>query len=172
MPLHPSSSVRTQNPGFQTPYPPSDSGRIMTIEENKEIVRRQFELVNAGNTQGAAALWAPESWNHGRKVDNAALERVYRSVCAVHETHQLHEMVAEGDWVAVRTTCNGVFSGQPEIPVNGGIFQGTKPNGRGYSAQHLHLFRIVNGRLTEHWACRDDLGAARQLGLELRPSGD
>jgi predicted ester cyclase len=141
----------------------------MTAEENKEIVRRQFELVNAGDSHGAAALWAPESWNHGRKVDNAALEKVYRSLCSLHETHTLHEMVAEGEWVAVRTTCSGVHTQEPEIPVNGGIFTGLKPTVRSYTGQHLHLFRIVDGRLTEHWANRDDLGVARQLGLELRP---
>ncbi len=144
----------------------------MSTEDNKKLVRRQFELVNAGDSHGAAALWAPESWNHGRKVDHAALEMVYRSLSSLHETHTLHEMIAEGEWVAVRTTCNGVHSQAPEIPVNGGIFTGLSPTGRSYTDQHLHLFRVVDGRLTEHWANRDDLGVARQLGLELRPSMD
>jgi predicted ester cyclase len=144
----------------------------MTAEENKEIVRRQFELVNAGDSHGAAALWAPESWNHGRKADIPALEKVYRSLCALHETHTLHEMIAEGEWVAVRTTCSGVHSQEPELPVNGGIFSGLRPTGRSYTGQHLHLFRIVDGRLTEHWANRDDLGVARHLGMELRPLKD
>jgi predicted ester cyclase len=142
----------------------------MTLEGNKRIVRRQFELVNAGDSQGAAALWAPEAWNHGRKVDLADLERVYRSLCSLNETHELHEMIAEGEWVAVRTTCHGVFSQKPEIPVNGGIFTDLEPSGAKYTGQHLHLFRIVDGRITEHWANRDDLGAARQLGLQLRSS--
>jgi predicted ester cyclase len=144
----------------------------MPAEENKELVRRQFELLNAGDSRGAAALWAPESWNHGRKVDRAALERVYRSLSSLHETHALHEMVAEGEWVAVRTTCTGVHSQEPEIPVNGGIFRNLKPTGRTYTDQHLHLFRVIDGRITEHWANRDDLGVARQLGLELRSSKD
>jgi predicted ester cyclase len=142
----------------------------MTEAENKELVRRQFQMVNEGNFQGAAALWAPSSWNHGRRVDNAALEKVYSTLCSLHETHTLHEMVAEGEWVAVRTTCNGVHSQQPAIPVNGGIFTDLTPSGRSYSVQHIHMFRVVDGLLTEHWANRDDLGAARQLGLELRPS--
>jgi len=45
----------------------------MGIEENKEVVRRQFEYLNEGNVAGAAALWAPESFNHGRKVGRADL---------------------------------------------------------------------------------------------------
>jgi predicted ester cyclase len=144
----------------------------MTTADNKEIVRRQFELLNAGDVHGAAALWASESWNHGRSVDRAALEKVYGSLRSLHETHTLHEMMAEGEWVAVRTTCQGVHSQEPEMPVNGGIFSGLKPTGRSYTDQHIHMFRVIDQRITEHWANRDDLGVARQLGLELRPSKD
>ncbi|MGA7861413.1 MAG: ester cyclase [Thermoplasmata archaeon] len=143
----------------------------MAAKENEEVVRRQFELLNAGDIHGAAGLWAPEAFNHGRKVDRTTISKVYESLHSLHETHTLHEMVAAGDWVAVRTTCQGVHSAEPEIPVNGAIFVGLKPTGRGYTVQHVHLFRIVDGKITEHWANRDDLGAARQIGLELRPAG-
>ncbi|MDE1853287.1 MAG: ester cyclase [Thaumarchaeota archaeon] len=37
------------------------------------------------------------------------------------------------------------------------------------SVQHIHLFRVVDGKIVEHWANRDDLGAARQVGRELGP---
>jgi ketosteroid isomerase-like protein len=141
----------------------------MGAEENKAVVNRQFELLNAGDVEGAAGLWAPQSLNHGRKVDPKSISKVYESLRALQETHTLHEMVAEGDWVAVRTTCHGTHSAEPAIPVNSGIFTGLKPSGRSYTVQHLHLFRIVDGKISEHWANRDDLGAARQLGLELRP---
>jgi len=144
----------------------------MSTEDNKEIVRRQFELLNAGNIHDAAALWAREAWNHGRRVDNETLEKVYGSLCSLHETHALHELIGEGEWVAVRTSCRGVHAQVPEIPVNGGIFTGLTPTGRSYTAQHIHLFRIVDKRITEHWANRDDLGAARQIGLELRAAKD
>ncbi|MCI4352597.1 MAG: ester cyclase [Thermoplasmata archaeon] len=144
----------------------------MGVEENKELVRRQFELLNAGDTGGAAGLWAAEAFNHGRKTDPRGISRVYESLHAVNETHTLHEMIAEGDWVAVRTTCKGVHTAEPELPVNGGIFVGLKATDRIYSVQHLHLFKIVDGKLVEHWANRDDLDAARQIGLVLRQSAD
>jgi predicted ester cyclase len=142
----------------------------MGLEENKELVRRQFELLNAGDVDGAANLWAAESSNHGRKTDPRGMSRMYESLRALHEQHTLHEILSEGDWVAVRTTCKGVHSATPEIPVNGGMFVGLSPTGRSYTAQHIHLFRIVDGKLAEHWASRDDLGTAKQIGLELRPS--
>lgn len=142
----------------------------MSVEENKELVRCQFDLLNAGDVAGAAALWAPESFNHGRKTDPSGVSKVYESLRSLKEQHTLHELVAEGDWVAVRTTCRGVHSVSPNIPVNGGMFEGINPTGRTYTVQHIHLFRVASGKLVEHWANRDDLGAARQIGLELRPS--
>jgi predicted ester cyclase len=140
----------------------------MGLEENKELVRRQFELLSAGDVPGAAALWAKESSNHGRANTPEGLTRVFESLRSVREAHVLHEIIAEGEWVAVRTTCTGVHLARPELPVNGGIFEGVAPTGRSYTVQHLHLFRIVDGKIAAHWANRDDLGAARQIGLDLR----
>jgi ketosteroid isomerase-like protein len=144
----------------------------MDVEENKELVRHQFELLSAGDVDGAARLWADESFNHGRKTNPEGIAKVYASLRSLHESHTLHEVVAEGEWVVVRTTCHGVHLATPELPVNGGIFAGLKPTGRSYEAQHTHLFRIVDGKIAEHWANRDDLGAARQIGLELKPTLD
>ena len=31
--------------------------------------------------------------------------------------------------------------------------------------QHIHIFRVSDGRIAEPWACRDDLGQLGQLGL-------
>ncbi len=140
----------------------------MGVEENKELVRRQFELLNAGDIKAAAGLWSAKGSNHGRPVDPRSVETVYATLSLLREKHTIHEMVAEGDWVAVRTTCHGVHAAK--VPVNGGIFAHVEPSNRPYTVQHMHLFRIVDGKITEHWANRDDLGAARQVGLELRPA--
>jgi ketosteroid isomerase-like protein len=136
-------------------------------ERNKEIVRRQFEYLSSGDVAAATALWAPEGTNNGRKADHTALSRVYESLKALQERHVLHEMVAEGDWVAVRTTCRGVHSAEPTLPVNGGIFTGVSPTDRIYEVGHIHLFEVRDGLITAHWANRDDLGAARQTGVPL-----
>jgi len=36
--------------------------------------------------------------------------------------------------------------------------------GRTFATTQSHWFRIHDGRIAEHWANRDDLGTARQLG--------
>ncbi len=91
------------------------------------------------------------------------------SIVALHERFTIHEMVAEGDYVACRATVAGEHVARPTVPVGSGIYGLVEPGGRPYTLQHMHLFRIADGRITEHWANRDDLGAARQLGLDLRP---
>ncbi len=144
----------------------------MPPAETKQIVRRHLERLSAGDAEGAAALWADTARNHGRPVTRADLEGILRSLRGLRERHTIHEMIGEGEWVAVRTTCEGVHAIEPPVPVNGGIFVGIPATGRTYTVQHIHLFRVVGGKIVEHWANRDDLGAARQLGLKLsQPPG-
>lgn len=143
----------------------------MDSEKNKEIVRRNFQLISNGDSEGAASLFAPVSLNHGREVDRASIKQVFESLVIMHETFSIHEMVAEGDWVACRATVTGRHDSRPSMPVGNGVYSISEPRGRTYTIQHIHLFKIVDGQIVEHWANRDDLGAARQLGLELNPAG-
>ena len=34
-----------------------------------------------------------------------------------------------------------------------------------YAVQQIHIWQIVDGKIVEHWAARDDLGLREQLGL-------
>jgi predicted ester cyclase len=38
------------------------------------------------------------------------------------------------------------------------------PTGRRFAVTQSHWFRIKDGKVTEHWANRDDLGMGIQLG--------
>jgi predicted ester cyclase len=40
------------------------------------------------------------------------------------------------------------------------------PTGRRVSTQHIHIYRVEDEMVAEHWACRDDIGGLRQLGLQ------
>lgn len=59
-----------------------------------------------------------------------------------------------------RTQFSGRHVGRPD---------GFAPTGRRCRVQHVHMYRVTDGLLSEHWACRDDLGAARQLITTTRP---
>lgn len=45
-----------------------------------------------------------------------------------------------------------------------GEYRGVPPTGRRFTWGHVHFFRVVGGKLAEHWACRNDVGLLQQLG--------
>jgi predicted ester cyclase len=142
----------------------------LTTEDNKAVVKSFYDAMNAHHAQVAASYWASTSMNHGREVGHQAVEKLLSEIVQIHEHSEIKEMVAEGDWVVCRMIVSGRHSIRPSIPFDGGIYQITKPRGLPFTAQHIHMFRVVDGKITEHWANRDDLGAARDLGLELGPA--
>lgn len=42
---------------------------------------------------------------------------------------------------------------------------GKEPTGKAFAAEHIHIWRLQDGMVIEHWSVRDDLNHALQLGL-------
>ena len=42
---------------------------------------------------------------------------------------------------------------------------GIAPTGKRFAVQQSHWFRVVDGKLVERWAVRDDLSMMQQLGV-------
>ena len=139
----------------------------LTTDVNKAVVRRFYDAMNALDAKAAADCWADEPINHGRKLDHKAIENLLGEIVQVHYRTEIKEIISEGDWVACRMVVHGRHKIKPSIPFDGGIYNVTEPDGREFNVQHIHMYRIVDGKIKEHWANRDDLGAARQLGMEL-----
>ena len=68
----------------------------------------------------------------------------------------IDDAVANEDTVAVRGTSSGTHENE---------LWGIAPTGERFAAQQSHWFRVVDGKVAEHWAVRDDLGMMRQLGV-------
>jgi predicted ester cyclase len=83
----------------------------------------------------------------------AAIERVGAGLS--DSVFTVHAMVAEGDLVSVRLTSAATQTGP---------FMGLPPSGRRYEIEELHLFRLREGQVVEHWHQFDQLGMMRQLG--------
>jgi predicted ester cyclase len=46
------------------------------------------------------------------------------------------------------------------------VFGFTIPgDGQSYTVKHIHIYRVVDSRIREHWAVRDDLSMLRQLDV-------
>ena len=71
-------------------------------------------------------------------------------------------IAAEGDMVAVLVRSEGTNMGK----LNGVM----PPTGKRFSARQSHWYRVVDGKLAEHWATREDLPTMLQLGV-ISPPG-
>jgi predicted ester cyclase len=132
------------------------------VENSELCVRAQKEIFEAGNLDLADEIVAPDFVDHeappGTPRGPEAVKRVaawLRSALG-DLRYEVEDVFESGDRVAVRSTCHGVHVGE--------LF-GHAPTGRSFSSGQIHLFRVENGRIAEHWAKRDDVGMMRQLGL-------
>jgi len=138
----------------------------MSIEENKSIVLRFFEVgPSRGDLDAANELLAPDFVLHvplpcapGIKGIN---EVIFACRAAFQDLHvTVEDMVAEGDRVAARFTARGIHMG---------AFMGLPPTGKPIAMTGMEIFRLENGKIAELWGEANLLGLMQQLGI-LPPS--
>ena len=79
--------------------------------------------------------------------------------------YEIHHVVADGNLVAVNTTMSGRHVAPFVVYTpDGAVDTAFPPTGKTFAITQSHWFRIENGKVAEHWANRDDLGQAQQLG--------
>ena len=124
-------------------------------EENKAMVRRMVEAINAGKEDAAVEeLFAPRA---ARRVKRLFAE--FRSAFPDWR-EEIVELVAEGNTVAGRFRCSGTHRGE---------FLGEAPTGKRMEVEEVFFLRVEDGRFVDFWGLEDSLGRMRQLGL--LPSG-
>jgi steroid delta-isomerase-like uncharacterized protein len=140
----------------------------MSIDENKAIARRFIEEVFVkGDLEAVDELvsadFVPHRWmtnGTGPEEMKRAIERVSAGLSDARMT--IEDMIAEDDRVAVRLTSTATQSGE---------FMGLPASGKSYTIPEIHIFRIGDGQITEHWHEADWLGMMRQLGAMPQPAG-
>jgi predicted ester cyclase len=74
-------------------------------------------------------------------------------------------MVAEGDLVVAFMTITRTVD--RDTTLFGHAIEG---QGQSYTVQHIHIYRVTDGKISEHWALRDDISMLRQLGVINPPA--
>lgn len=132
----------------------------MSTDGNKAIVREFIEQVfERGQADAVDRLVTPDFVSHGLpgngpEVMKEAIARVGRGLSDAR--FEIHEVVGEGELVAVRVESTATHSGD---------FMGMPATGKTYTIEELHLFRLLDGRVAEHWHQMDGLGMLKQLGV-------
>ena len=132
-------------------------------EENKLIARRVLdELFDKGNLDAADELIHPDFVNHEAPPNNpGGAEGLKETVSWLRGLWgpmraEVEDEICEGDKVVARVTMHGRHVGE---------FLGRPPTGKEFATKQIHIWRVQEGRVIEHWSVRDDLGQALQLGL-------
>jgi predicted ester cyclase len=117
-------------------------------ETNRRSAEQFHEAFNRGDLDAAATCFAEDCQNHGRKAGRAGVRMVLGEIkdqlprCEADNI----ELCAEGEWVVVRCTYSGTHRGTSHFPVDGGMLVCVQPTGRTFEVQHIHMYRVLDGK--------------------------
>ncbi len=138
----------------------------MSIEENKAMTRRIFEVFNTGNMALADEVIAADIVDHqappGTEPGLAGFKQIVSMFRTAFPDVQMtiDDMIVEGDKVVTRSTMGGTHQGE---------FMGIPPTGKQFTATTIDIVRFAGGKAVEHWGNSDDLGMLQQLGVIPTP---
>lgn len=135
--------------------------------KNLEVIINCHEKLNKGDLNASLEYFAENTSNHGIVVGREGIKMVLEDIYKTFPDwrFEIAEILAKDDSVIVRTTVKGTHLGKGEFPVNGGMLVGVEPTGKSFEAQHIHWYKLRDGKIIEHYANRDDIGMMQQLGL-------
>jgi lactoylglutathione lyase len=122
------------------------------------------EFMRLAESRNAAAfdLVAPDFINHaagpqGREGLRATVAALDHDLADIRQ--EVHRLVAEGDTVVVHLSLHAVHRNSA-MP----LLTGVPVTGRAIRWTFIHIWRVADGQIAEHWACRDDVGLLAQVG--------
>ncbi len=145
------------------------------LTEAEAMCVRSMQIMVDGTLADFAAVIHPAANNREAKDEPPASRG--RGPKAFHATalwlrsafaelaFEVHDVVSAGDLVAIHNTMSGrhvgpfVDYGEDARPA-----RASAPTGKTFATTQTHWFRLTDGLVIEHWANRDDLGTALQLG--------
>ena len=130
-----------------------------SITTNLQLARGLLEAVDRGDEGVLPDLVDPSHRDHGGELENAGVDGVIATIRWLHETYDemtttLEDLIATDNRVVARAR----FHATPKTAI-----AGVEPNGRPIDIEHIHIWRVADGKLAEHWMLRDDLAAMRQM---------
>jgi steroid delta-isomerase-like uncharacterized protein len=138
----------------------------MVTETNKAFVRHFMERAfNEGDLTIVDETHAPGAIDHQEPAGTDFATHLKAVITmlrtAFPDLHfEIHEMLAEGEIVAFRSTMTGTHRGP---------FQGLPPTGKPVSVAHMHFVRLIGGKASDLWHVWDMAGLMRQLGVASAP---
>lgn len=137
----------------------------MSLEENKNIVRRYQEIYNSNNLDALGEVMSFDvltpkimpNMPSGLEGAKAVHEKTLIGMPDFHT--EIQELIAEGDKVVARVLMTGTHTGN---------FYGIPATGKRVEFTGMYIARIENGKIVEHWGEEDSLSLLKQLGYAVK----
>jgi len=133
-----------------------------SIEQNKKLLRRMVdEVLNRKNLDAISDLVADDYIDHNaaqgqpQGIQAFIQARINRNTAFPDWHVTLNDVIAEDDKIVARATGRGTHQGP---------CMGVAATGKAVTTTWIVIYRIVGGKLAEHWINSDDVGLLRQLG--------
>jgi predicted ester cyclase len=132
------------------------------MAEPEAVIQELFRWQRAGDENVLEELVAENMVNHaagpqGRDGLRQILDTIHHDFG--DGDMQQHHLIADGELVVQHVTMRGVHRAS-SMPLLAGI----APTGVEVSWTFIHIWRVEDDQIVEHWACRDDLGLLHQIG--------
>ena len=137
----------------------------MSVEENKNIIRRYQEACNNCDFDALAELVSADVLTPNII---AGMPSGLEGARVVHQTTligmpdyhtTIEDLIAEGDKVVARVTMTGTHTGN---------FWGIPATGKRVNLTGIYIVRIANGKIVEHWGEENGMIVIKQLGFKTR----
>ncbi len=138
-------------------------------ELNIQNVRKTMEQgFNQGDLSVIDELVAPDGIDHQEPPGTAFIPHLKQVITGLRtafpDLHfEIHEMLADGDIVAFRSTMTGTHTGMFRM----GIGPTLPATGRRVSVPHMHFVRLKNGKATDLWHQWNIPMMMQQLGVGM-----
>ena len=131
------------------------------LRSNKHLIRRFIDEIFVRRDSDAvdelvADDFESHSWPSSGEGGKASLrDATKRMTKALDDVRfSVEDLIAEGDRVVARVKA----SARPVA-----AFMGISPSGRGYEIEEIHIFRVADGKVVEHWHQMDSMSLLKQL---------
>jgi len=138
----------------------------MTTDTKKMIERIPLEVFNNSNFGLIDELVSTDFVEHANPPGVAPTRDGFKKWATDLKTafpdlrYTIEDSIESGDRIVHRLTARGTMKGD---------FMGMRATGKNATWQEIHIGKVANGRLTEHWGLADTLDMLVQLGAIQSP---
>jgi predicted ester cyclase len=138
--------------------------------QTKQIALDHLHRLNTGDIAGAAALMAEDCVNHAAVPEAQGRDGFVRIMGKIRGAfpdlaYATDDVIVDGDRAVLRVTASGTQTGPLTF-----LHLSMPPTGKPVRFEQIHIVRVADGKIVEHWLGQDSLALFRQLGVKLTPS--